>query len=111
MIGKIVRYTEIWHGDNKFISTAIVIDYREGYHVKKSWGINSKFIKCPLIKIYWLKSPLEKPPSALKRMSIDWNMSPQYSFGFAENKNNYIVENWNEFKSEWYYADIFEVEE
>ena len=44
-------------------------------------------------------------------MSTDWNMNPQYSFGFAENANNYIIKEWDEFKSEWYYADIFEVEE
>ena len=112
MIGKIVKYTEILSNpDNKIISTAIVIDYREGYHVRKSWNKKSKFIDCPLIKLYWLNNPLEKPPSALMRMSIDWNMNRQYSFGFAENQNNYVVEEWNDFKSaEWYYTDIFEVE-
>jgi len=36
-------------------------------------------------------------------------MDPQYSFGFVENSNNYIIDEWDEFKSEWYYLDIFKV--
>ena len=111
MKGKIVTFTENLTKWNNIVFKAIVIDYRNGYHVGKSWSSKTKFIDCPLIKVYWLIEPTIKPPSALRRMSIDWNMDPQYSFGFAENANNYIIEEWNDFKSEWYYADIFEVEE
>ena len=109
MKGKIVRFTEHLTEWNKMSFDAIVIAYRDGYRVRKSWSKNSKLIDCPLIKVYWLCEPSMKPPSALRRMSVDWNMNPQYSFGFAENKNNYIIEEWDEFKSEWYYLDIFEV--
>jgi hypothetical protein len=109
MKGKIVRFTEQLTEWNKLSFDAIVIDYRKGYTVRKSWGNKGKFIDCPLIKIYWLYEPPIKPPSALRRMSADWNMDPQYSFGFAENNNNYIIDDWDEFKSEWYYLDIFEV--
>tara|TARA_Y100000361_G_C11156964_1_gene344750 strand:- start:1455 stop:1589 length:135 start_codon:yes stop_codon:yes gene_type:complete len=44
-------------------------------------------------------------------MSVDWNMDPQYDFGFIDNTNNIIIDGWDEFKSEWYYLDIFEVGE
>ena len=113
LIGKIVKYKIRWSSESlkEETSTAIVVDYREGYHVRKSWSDKWRFIVCPLIKLYWLNKPYELPPSALKRMSTDWNMNPQYSFGFAENANNYIIKEWDEFKSEWYYTDIFEVEE
>jgi hypothetical protein len=111
LIGKIARYKVMWNSSIENIFTAIVVDYREGYHVKKLWGDNPRFIDCPLIKLFWLNKPYELPPSALKRMSIDWCNDPQYSFGFIENTNNYIIQEWEEFKSEWYYTDIFEVEE
>ena len=109
MKGKIIKYKVKWNECIEEESKAIVVDYRDGYHIRKSWSNKSKFIECPLVKIYWLRKPIEKPPSALKRMSIDWNMDPQYSFGFVDNTNNVIIEEWDEFKSEWYYADIFEV--
>ena len=109
MKGKLVKFKVKWNEWTEMASTAIVIDYREGYHIRKSWSNKSKFISCPLIKIYWLNKPIDTPPSALRRMSTDWNMDPQYSFGFAENKNNYIIDEWDEFKSEWYYMDVFEV--
>ena len=109
MKGKIVRFTEHLTEWNKLSYDSIVIDYRKGYNIRKHWNKKTKFIECPLIKIYWLNAPVEKPPSALVRMSIDWNMDPQYTFGFEENANNYVIEEWNEFKSEWYYLDIFEV--
>ena len=108
MKGKIIKYTEHLTEWNKVTFTGIVIDYKDGYTVRKSWSSKGKFIECPLVKIYWLFEPSIKPPSALRRMSIDWNMDPQYAFGFADNKNNYIIEDWDEFKSEWYYLDIFE---
>ena len=109
MKGKIVKFTEHLTEWSRIGFEAIVIDYRPGYNVRKTWSNKSKFIECPMIKVYWLFKPSIKPPSALKRMSSDWNMDPQYSFGFAENKNNYIIDEWDEFKSEWYYLDIFEV--
>ena len=88
---------------------AIIIDYRNGYNVRKSWSDKTKFIDCPMIKVYWIREPPIKPASAMRRMSVDWNLNPQYSFGFAENNNNYIIDDWDEFKSEWYYLDEFEV--
>ena len=109
MKGKLVDYTEVLTKWNKLSFRAIIIDYREGYNVRKSWGQKLKFIECPLIKVFWFGEPSCKPPSALKRMSSDWNMDPQYSFGFVENSNNYIIDEWDEFKSEWYYLDIFKV--
>ena len=109
MKGKIVKYSEKLTKWDKRVFTAIVLDYREGYHVRKSWSNRSKFIDCPMVKVYWLFEPSIKPPSALKRMSIDWNLDPQYSFGFVENTNNYVIDDWDEFKSNWYYLDLFEV--
>lgn len=109
MKGKIIKFIDRSSEWDKTEYTAIVIDYRKGYHVRKSWSNKSKFIDCPLVKIYWLFGPSINPPTALRRMSADWNMDPQYSFGFADNKNNYIIDEWDEFKSGWYYLDNFEV--
>jgi len=109
MKGKIIKFNVKWNECVEESSKAIIIDYRDGYHIRKSWSNKSKFIECPLVKVYWLRIPIDKPPSALRRMSIDWNMDPQYSFGFLDNKNNYVIDEWDEFKSEWYYLDIFEV--
>ena len=109
MIGNIVKYIEKISLYSKIEYEAIVIDHRNGYHVRKSWSDKTKFIECPMVKIYWIREPSSKPHSALRRMSIDWNLNPQYSFGFAENNNNYIIDDWDDFKSEWYYLDNFEV--
>jgi len=109
MKGKIVKYVERTSLYSTIEYEAIVIDYKDGYRVRKTWSNKAKFIDCPLIKIYWIREPRTKPPSAIRRMSIDWNLDPQYSFGFAENTNNYIIDGWSDFKSEWYYLDTFEV--
>lgn len=109
MKGTIVKYIEKLIPHSKVEYEAIIIDYRHGYNVRKTWSDKTKFIDCPVIKIYWIREPSVKPASALKRMSADWNLNPQYSFGFAENSNNYVIDDWNEFKSEWYYLDSFEV--
>ena len=111
MVGKIVKYIEKISLYSEIEYEAIVIDHRNGYHVRKSWSDKTKFIDCPVIKIYWIREPSIKPPSALRRMSIDWNLNPQYSFGFAKKTNNYVIEEWDDFKSGWYYMDIFEVED
>ena len=54
LTGKIVKYKVRWSSESLIeeVSTAIVVDYREGYHIRKSWSEKSKFINCPLIKIY-----------------------------------------------------------
>jgi len=109
MKGKLVEYIEVHTEWNKINYRAIVIDYRDGYNIRKSWSNKNKFIECPMVKVFWICEPHIKPTSALRRMSVDWNMDPQYSFGFAENKNNYIIDEWDNFKSEWYYLDIFKV--
>tara|TARA_R100001015_G_C4587082_1_gene142915 strand:- start:638 stop:973 length:336 start_codon:yes stop_codon:yes gene_type:complete len=106
--GSIIKYIDQVSSCSVFEYEAIIIDYRDGYNVRKSWSDKTKFIKCPVVKIYWIREPSIKPPSAMRRMSIDWNLNPQYSFGFAENNNNYVIEDWDEFKSEWYYLESFE---
>ena len=109
MKGKIIKYIEKTSPFTTIEYEAIVLDYKNGYSVRKLWSDKAKFIDCPLVKIYWLREPSIKPYSAIRRMSIDWNLNPQYSFGFAENTNNYVINEWGEFKSEWYYLDVFEV--
>lgn len=110
MKGKIVKYMENTSLYSIVEYEAIVLDYRDGYKIRKSWSDKTKFIDCPMIKVYWIREPPIKPPSAMRRMAIDWNLNPQYSFGFAENSNNYVIDDWGEFKSEWYYLDGFEVD-
>lgn len=110
MKGKVVKFKEqVTQYSNPIEYRAIVIDYRKGYSIRKSWSNKTKFVECPMVKLYWLNEPPIKPYSALSRMTSDWNMDPQYSFGFVHNSNNYIIEDMDEFKSEWYYASIFEI--
>jgi len=110
MKGKIIRYIEQMTPYTKCAEyRAIVIEYRRGYNIRKPWSEKSNFVECPLVKLYWLNEPPLKPYSALSMMASDWNMDPQYSFGFVHNSNNYIIEEMDEFKSEWYYASIFDI--
>tara|TARA_R100001163_G_C5057216_1_gene193729 strand:- start:1354 stop:1689 length:336 start_codon:yes stop_codon:yes gene_type:complete len=109
MKGTIIKYIENLTLYSTLEYKAIVLDHRHGYSIRKSWSDKTKFIDCPMVKIYWIREPSIKPPSAMRRMSVDWNLNPQYSFGFAENNNNYVIDDWAEFKSEWYYLDNFEV--
>ena len=83
MKGKIIKFIEHLTKWNKAEYSAIIIDHRNGYNVRKSWSDKSKFIERTLVKVHWLREPSIKPASALRRMSLDWNMDPQYSFGFA----------------------------
>ena len=83
MKGKIVKYVEKVTLYSTVEYEAIVLSYKNGYSVRKSWSDKTKFIDCPMIKIYWIREPSIKPPSAMRRMSIDWNLNPQYSFGFC----------------------------
>ena len=54
MKGKLVKFTEHLTEWNKVSFQAIVIEYREGYNVRKTWSSKCKFIECPLVKVYWL---------------------------------------------------------
>lgn len=110
MEGKIIKYIEQVTPYSPCLEyRAIVIGYRRGYSIRKSWSNKSKFVECPMVRLYWLNEPPIKPYSALSMMTSEWNVDPQYSFGFIHNSNNYVIDDIDEFKSEWYYASIFEI--
>lgn len=108
MKGKIIKYIDCSSPFSRLEYEAIILEHRLGYEVRKTWSDKAKFVDCPLIKIFWIRTPSIKPSSALDRMSTDWDIDSQLSFKFAENSNNYIIDDWNEFKSEWYCLDHFE---
>ena len=61
MKGKLVKYIQD-HGAIKSEHTAIVIDYKEGYHVRKSWDDKETlFADDEMIRVHWLNCPSALP--------------------------------------------------
>jgi len=108
MKGDLIKYPVPFAGTD-FIG--IIIDVMEGYHLRKTWSEKRKFIKSPMVKIYWFSEPNPKPATAKKEIAANWNISPQLTFGFAENMNNYIIDEWDAFlgEPEWYSVEHFVV--
>jgi len=106
MKGDLIKYPVPFAGMD-FVG--IVIDFMEGYHLRKTWSEKRRFIENPMVKIYWLSEPNPKPSSARKEIAANWNISPQLTFGFAENMSNYIVDELEQLTCEpdWYSVEHF----
>jgi hypothetical protein len=106
MKGGIVEYISPWSGSYYL---GIVIDSMSGFHVRKSWSGNRKFVEQDMIRIYWLNEPSDKPPTA--REQIAKMKNPDYEqlrFNFIENSNS-IIDEWTRLTEEyeWYFPDHF----
>ena len=101
MKGSLVKYNVPYSGVDY---VGVVIDYMEGYNLRKTWSEKCQFIEDPLIKIFWFACPNPKPPSATREIGANWNISPQLTFGFAQNMNNYTIDEWGRLLAEpdWY---------
>ena len=106
MKGSLVKYNTSYSGVDYI---GVVIDYMKGYNLRKTWSEKVKFIENPLIRIYWFSVPNPKPPPACREIGEAWKISPQLTFGFAENMNNYVIEEWDRLLSEadWYSTSHF----
>jgi len=106
MKGDLIRYTQPWSGV-EFLG--IVIDTIEGFHVRKSWSKNRTFIEQAIVRVFWLKEPNAKPPTARTQIAKNWREDDPIKLNFIENTNVII----DEFpmlseEQEWYFPDHFD---
>ena len=104
MKGKVVQYRKNVLG--------IVLDYKEGYHLRDSITGRVRFITEPLCRIYWLKSPHPDISllSAPEEIIFDLDIDEKLSFGFGTSlKNVEIIEELDVALNheEWYFARHF----
>jgi hypothetical protein len=106
MKGKLVRYLE-----TTVISTSenigIVTDYKSGYNIRKSWSDKRTLIDEPLIKVYWINSPIMTPETAKYSIMGDWNCNMNENLELFD--PNIIVDEWEELSDDWYLASFFEL--
>lgn len=105
--GDLIKYNISWSGRD-FIG--IVLEKLDGFHLRKSWSDKRAFIEKPMIKIYWLCEPSEKPVLASRQMMIEnWPLSGVGGTGLFENTNNTIVDEWRKIteESDWYFCEHF----
>jgi hypothetical protein len=106
MKGNLVVYTLPWTMQEYF---GIVIESLEGFHVRKSWSDKKTFIDRPMIRIYWINEPSQKPMSARMRILENWRGDNNH-LGLS-NYNNLFIDEFMErdFEEEWYFPDDFKV--
>jgi len=104
--GDLVKYKVPWAGLD-FVG--IVLEYLDGFHLRKSWSDKKRFIAKPMVRIFWLCEPSEKPVSASRQMMIEnWPLAGAGSVSLFENTNNVIVDEWCKIsEDEWYYMEYF----
>lgn len=106
MKGDLIRYIQPWSGV-EFLG--IIIDDLEGLHVGKSWSKNRTFVEQPMIRIYWLNEPSEKPEGARIQIAKSWHADNQIKLNFIENTNT-MIDEWPrlEAEQEWYLPNQFD---
>ncbi len=105
MKGKLVRYVEETIGSLSE-SIGIVIDYKPGYNLRKSWSDKCELIEEPLIKVYWINHPIMTPETAKYSIMGDWNCEMDSQQNLFE--PNIIIDEWDELNDEWYLASFFD---
>jgi len=103
MRGMLVRYTE---GHAGYESIGIVIEYRAGYHLRKSWSDKKELIEEPLVKIYWLNAPTMTPETAKISIMGDHNSNEESQQNLFD--PNIIIDEWGELTDDWHLASFFE---
>lgn len=108
MKGNLVKYVEDKiYPDYDIENIAIVIDYLPGYNIRKSWSDKRFFVEEPLIKVYWLNSPVMIPETAKCSIMGDWNKKEiDYNDLF---NSNVLIDEWNDLNDDWYLASFFEL--
>ena len=103
MKGKLVRYLEDYSG---YESIGIVLEYKSGYHLRKSWSDKKELIEEPLVKIYWLNEPTMTPETAKISIMGDQNCDMESQQNLFD--PNIIIDEWEELTDEWHLASLFE---
>jgi hypothetical protein len=104
MKGNLVKYVEEY---NNTENIAIVIDYKPGYNLRKSWSEECSLIEEPLIKVYWLNAPTLSPETAKFSIMGDWNLNEEQDLF----EPNVIIDEWDELDDRWYLASLFQLVE
>jgi hypothetical protein len=102
--GNLVKYVEAY---NNTENIAIVIDYKPGYNLRKSWSEECSLVEEPLIKIYWINAPVLTPETAKISIMGDWNLEDQQDLF----EPNVIIDEWDELDDRWYLASLFQLVE
>jgi hypothetical protein len=103
MRGMLVKYVEDYAG---YKSIGIVIEYRVGYHLRKSWSDKKELIEEPLVKIYWLNAPTITPETAKISIMGDHNSNEESQQNLFD--PNIIIDEWGELSDDWHLASFFE---
>ena len=106
MKGKLVKYLEeiVSSTDD---NVGIVIDYKPGYNLRKSWSDKCKLIEEPLIKVYWFNAPTMTPETVKFSIMGDWNCEMDGQQRLFD--PNFIIDEWEELNDEWYLASFFQL--
>jgi len=105
MKGDLVKYTQSY---DQYENLAIVIDYKPGYSLRKSWSDRIDAVHEPLIRVYWLQKPREYPQRVCESLVDLWKMSNQTDLF----EPNTIIEEWHEIvQHDWFFASSFEIVE
>lgn len=106
MKGRLIKYVPGWTGDSYFLG--IIIDYLDGFHIRKSWSENRTFIKQEMIRVYWLNDPGSWPASAVSQIARKWHTHDQFVPNLVDNTNS-VIDEWSKLNEEegWYFPDSF----
>ena len=105
MKGSIVKYTQSY---GQYENLAIVIDYKSGYSLRKTWSDRIETVREPLVRVFWLQEPNEYPQRVCDSLMDLWKMSNQTDLF----EPNTIVEEWHEIiQDDWFFASSFEIVE
>ncbi len=102
MRGMLVKYVEDYAG---YESIGIVIEYKSGYHLRKSWSDKKELVEEPLVKIYWLTAPIMTPETAKISIMGDHNSNKESQRNLFD--PNIIIDEWQELTDEWHLASFF----
>jgi len=115
MTGSLVKYNTR-SSDIDYIG--VILEYREGFHIKKSWSDNWQLVSRPMCRVYWFREPGEKPVSAKVEITKEWRSDEDINFGFGHpdtfsEGSRSIIEEWDMLlkEKEWYFMKNFKIVE
>jgi len=103
--GKLIKYTPNM-GYIVSEHVGIIISYRSGYSVRKSWEekISTK-IEFPMIRVYWFNSPSSFPKNVKKYICDFWTLNENLDIFEA----NVVIDEWKDLNEEWFSLKDFEI--
>lgn len=109
MIGSLLKYET---GECDHI--AIVLEYRHGFHMRKTWSSDWYLVAQPMCRIYWFNEPENKPVTARHEIAKEWRGNHNLSFGFGHpgtfsEEHQSTIKEWNTLveECEWYFLRNF----